>query len=58
MSQQRYEYRAQDVSIYPSDIDSDRFERLLNEAATDGWEFDETVTLGETTVLFVFRRKA
>jgi len=58
MSQQRYEYRVQDVSIYPSDIDSDRFERLLNEAATDGWELDETVTLGETTVLFVFRREA
>ncbi|WP_161972947.1 MULTISPECIES: hypothetical protein [Halostella] len=58
MSEQRYEYRVEDVSIYPSEIDSRRFEELLNEKATDGWKLDETVTLGESTVLFVFRRGA
>ena len=57
MGEQRYEYRVEDVSIYPSEIDGRRFEEMLNENAVDGWELDETVTLGESTVLFVFRRR-
>ncbi|NHN47042.1 hypothetical protein G9464_05450 [Halostella sp. JP-L12] len=57
MGDQRYEYRVHDVSIYPTELDSRRFEDVLNEAAADGWELDETITLGESTILFVFRRE-
>ena len=57
MGNQRYEYRADAVSIYPTEIDGERFERLLNEAAADEWELDETIVLGDATVLFVFRRE-
>lgn len=57
MGDQRYEYRVDDVSIYPAELDSGRFEDVLNEAAADGWELDETITLGESTILFVFRRE-
>lgn len=57
MVDQRYEYRVDAVTIYPSEIDSERFEQLLNEAAADGWTLDETETIGKSTVLFVFRRE-
>ena len=57
MGSQRYEYRADAVSIYPSEIDGDRFETLLNDAAADGWVLDETTVVGDATVLFIFRRE-
>lgn len=57
MGTQHYEYRVDAVSIYPTEIDGDRFEKLLNDAAADGWELNETTVIGDASVLFVFRRE-
>ena len=57
MGTQRYEYRVDAVSIYPTEIDGGRFETLLNDAAADGWVLNETTVVGDAAVLFIFRRE-
>ncbi|WP_135821380.1 hypothetical protein [Halostella litorea] len=56
MPDARHEYATEVVSLYPNSLDADRFDRLLNDRAADGWALDRTFVVDSSTVVFVFRR--
>lgn len=58
MPDARHEYATEVVSLYPNALDADRFDRLLNGRAADGWALDRTLAVDESTLVFVFRRPA
>lgn len=59
MSDRRYEYRVEPVSISPTELADERhrFDDTLNEYAGEGWVLDDTLRVDSSSFLLVFRRE-
>lgn len=58
MADRQYEYKAQSVSVYPREINADKFTRMLEETAADGWVLDDALAIDPSNLLFIYRRPA
>lgn len=58
MSDQRYEYRVEPMSISPTELDDERhrFDDTLDEYASEGWVLDDTLRVDSSSFVLVFRR--
>lgn len=56
MADRQYEYKAQSVSVYPREINADKFTRMLEETAADGWVLDDALAIDPSNLLFIYRR--
>jgi hypothetical protein len=58
MADQQYEYRVEPTFLSPTELRNEQYkiQDLLNEAAEDGWVYEDIAVVDPSSLLILFRR--
>lgn len=58
MAEQQYEYRVEPAFLSPTELRNEQYKinDLLNEAAEEGWVYEDIAVVDSSSLFFLFRR--